>query len=158
MMDGSTNTKHVAAATESSDESFLAQGIIPDQASPAAAAGGGYGKPGRVSPDLVGFLLALKREASTSDHLDDLTGIFPPEWIEKRKQEHKERVALYKEIDDDMELYKDKIRRELSERGFIQAKKVDDEWVARHAKLEAWGKEQFAKSEKIEYDESEWED
>jgi hypothetical protein len=112
----------------------------------------------RISPNLVNFLLSLKREVPTIDHLDELTGIFPPEWIEKRRQEHKERVALYNQIDDDMELFQARLRKELKDNGYIKAKEVDADSVARFTKLEAWGREQFAKSEKIEYNESEWED
>jgi hypothetical protein len=140
---------------EASDVSSMAQGIIPEQVAPPAAAAGGTGK---LSPDLVGFVLALKREVPTIDHLDELATMFPPEWIEKRRQEHQERVALYNRIDDDMELYQDKIRRELSEHGYVKVKQVDDEWLARFNKLEARAKERFAMSKKIEFNDSDFKD
>jgi uncharacterized protein YaeQ len=82
--------------------------------------------------------------------------VFPPEWIEKRRQEHQERVALYNKIDDDMELYQDKIRKELSEHGYVKVKQVDDEWLARFNKLEARCKERFAMSKKIEFNDSDF--
>jgi hypothetical protein len=67
-------------------------------------------------------------------------------------------VALYNRIDDDMELYQDKIRKELSEHGYVKVKQVDDEWLARFNKLEARAKERFAMSKKIEFNDSDFED
>ncbi|MEI4913957.1 hypothetical protein Q8G39_28310, partial [Klebsiella pneumoniae] len=90
--------------------------------------------------------------------LDELTNIFPPEWIEKRRQEHMQRVALYNKIDDDMELFQARLRKELKDNGYVKAKEVDDDLLARFTKLEARGKERFANSKKIESNGSDFED
>jgi hypothetical protein len=108
-------------------------------ASSAAASGGKYG----LSKAEIRTILALKpRPLPTAGYLDDLTDIFPPDYIKDRKQQAEADTELFRKTDEESEVFRQRVIKSVRENGYFE---VDDEYLVNREKANQWALEQWAK-------------
>jgi hypothetical protein len=99
------------------------------------------GRKHRLSEAEIMTILALKPvPLPTTDYLDDMAGIFPPEYINERKQQLEAEAELTKKIDEEFEVFQQQVIDSVRAKGYFE---VDDDYYLNQFKAHKWALEEL---------------
>lgn len=133
VMEGSAITREAPVAIDKNQ--------APDESDPPAGVNGKY----RLNDDYVSSILAMPSETTPCEipflqgdnlNLAELMGV-TEEWLQDRRQRYKEATARSQRISNDFELFQEKVRRKLLDKGYVE---VDDQYLDGVAELQEYSK------------------